>query len=56
MRSGARREIELQGLMRACTILNFCIILGRAAFEEIWILIWGATLGRNFEVNVGRDA
>jgi hypothetical protein len=40
MRSGARRELE-QGLMRLCAILNFDIILGRAAFCEIWILMWG---------------
>jgi hypothetical protein len=55
MRSGARREVE-QGLMRSCAILNFDIILGRAAFGEIWILIWGATLGRNYDVNIGRAA
>jgi hypothetical protein len=41
MRSGARREVE-QGLMRPCTILNFDVSLGRAAFGEIWVLIWGA--------------
>jgi hypothetical protein len=28
MRSGARREVELQGLMRSCAILNFDISLG----------------------------
>jgi hypothetical protein len=55
MRSGAGREVE-QGLMRSCAVLNFDIILGRAAFGEIWILIWRATLGRNFDVNVGRAA
>jgi hypothetical protein len=55
MRSGARREVE-QGLMCSCAILNFDIILGRAAFGEIWILIWGATFGRNFDVNIGRAA
>jgi hypothetical protein len=55
MKSGARREVE-QGLMRSYTILNFDIILGRAAFGEIWMLIWGATLGRNFGVNIGRAA
>jgi hypothetical protein len=54
MRSGARREVE-QGLMRSCTIFKFYIILERA-FGEIWILIWGATLGRNFYVNIGRAA
>jgi hypothetical protein len=37
-------------------ILNFDIILGRAAFGEIWILTWGATLARNFDVNIGRSA
>jgi hypothetical protein len=36
--------------------LNFDIILERAAFVEIWILIWGATLGQNFDVNIGRAA
>jgi hypothetical protein len=41
-------------LLRSCTILNFDSILGRAAFGEIWILIWGATLGRKFDVNIGR--
>jgi hypothetical protein len=35
---------------------EFDIILGRAAFGEIWILIWGATLGLNFDVNIGRAA
>jgi hypothetical protein len=55
IRSGARREAE-QGLMRSCAILNFDISLGRAAFDEIWTLIWGATLGRNFDVNIGRAA
>jgi hypothetical protein len=43
-------------LLRSCTILNFDISLGRAAFGEIRILIWGATLGRNFDVNIGRAA
>jgi hypothetical protein len=55
MESGARREVE-QGLMRSYTILNFDISLGRAAFGEIWILILGVTLGRNFDVNIGRAA
>jgi hypothetical protein len=55
MRSGARREIE-QDLMRSCANLDFDIILGRAAFGEIWILIWGASLGRNFDVKIGRAA
>jgi hypothetical protein len=43
-------------LLRPCAILNSDIILRRAAFGEIWILIWGATLGRNFDVNIGRAA
>jgi hypothetical protein len=43
-------------LLRTCTILNFDINLERAAFGEIWILIWGATSGRNFDVNIGRGA
>jgi hypothetical protein len=55
LRSGARREVE-QGLMRSCAIFNSDIILERAAFGEIWILIWGATLGQNFDVNIGRAA
>jgi hypothetical protein len=55
MRSGARREDE-QGLMCSCTVLNFDIILGRAAFGEIWILKLGATLGRSFDVSIGRAA
>jgi hypothetical protein len=55
MRSGARREVE-QGLTRSYAVLNFDIILGRAAFGEICILIWGAALGRNFDVNIGRAA
>jgi hypothetical protein len=42
--------------MRSCAILHFDIILGRAAFGEIWILIWGANLGRNFDVNIGTAA
>jgi hypothetical protein len=41
-------------LLRSCTVLNFDIILGRAG--EIWILIWGVTLWRNFDVNIGRAA
>jgi hypothetical protein len=49
--SGARKEVEL-GLARSCAILNFDI-LRRAAFGDIWILIWGAVLGRNFGVNIG---
>jgi hypothetical protein len=47
MRSGARREDE-QGLMRSCTVLNFDIILGREAFGEIWILIWGGYFRAEF--------
>jgi hypothetical protein len=43
-------------LLRSYTILNFVISLGRAAFGEILMLIWGATLGRNFDVNIGRAA
>jgi hypothetical protein len=55
MRSGARREVE-QGLMSSCAILNFDIILGWAVIGEICMLIWGATFGRNFDVNIGRVA
>jgi hypothetical protein len=36
--------------------LNFDIGLGRAALGEILILIWEATLGLNFDVNIGRAA
>jgi hypothetical protein len=43
-------------LLRSCAISNFDIILGLAAFGEIWVLIWGATLGRNFDVDIGRAA
>jgi hypothetical protein len=35
---------------------EFDIIHGRAAFGEIWILIWEATLGLYFDVNIGRAA
>jgi hypothetical protein len=55
MESGARREVE-QGLMRSYTILNFVISLGRAALGEILMLIRGATLGLNFDVNIGGAA
>jgi hypothetical protein len=43
-------------LLRSYTILNFDISLGRAALGEILMLIWGAILGRNFDVNIGRAA
>jgi hypothetical protein len=43
-------------LVRSYTILNFDISLGRAALGEIFMLMWGATLGRNFDVNIGRAA
>jgi hypothetical protein len=43
-------------LLRSCAILSFDISLGRAAFSEIWILIWGATLGQDFDVNIWRAA
>jgi hypothetical protein len=46
MRSGARREVE-QDLMSSSAILNFDIILERASFGEIWILIWEAETCRN---------
>jgi hypothetical protein len=49
MRSG---EELSRVLLRSCKILNFDITLGRAAFGEIGILIWGAILGRNFDVNI----
>jgi hypothetical protein len=47
MRIGAGREDE-QGFVRSCAILNFDIILGRAAFGEIWILIWGGYFRAEF--------
>jgi hypothetical protein len=43
-------------LLRWCTILNFDIALGRRDLVKILVLIWGATLGRNFDVNIGRAA
>jgi hypothetical protein len=43
-------------LLRSYTILNFVISLGRAALGEVLMLIWGATFGRNFDVNIGRAA
>jgi hypothetical protein len=43
-------------LLRSYTILNVVISLGRAALGEILMLIWGATFGRNFDVNIGRAA
>jgi hypothetical protein len=49
MRSGAGSYAFVRNL-------DFYIILGRATFGEIWILIWGATLGRNFDVNIERAA
>jgi hypothetical protein len=36
--------------------LNFDINLVRAAFGEILMLTWGATLGRNFDVNIRKAA
>jgi hypothetical protein len=53
IKSGARREVE-RGL--TAFVHNFDISLGRVAFGKILILIWGATLGRNFDVNIGRVA
>jgi hypothetical protein len=35
---------------------NFDFSLGRAAFGEILMLIWGVALGRNFDINIGRAA
>jgi hypothetical protein len=43
-------------LLRSYIILNFVISLGRAALGKILILIWGATFGRNFDVNIGKAA
>jgi hypothetical protein len=43
-------------LLRSYTILNFVISLGRAALGEILMLIWEATFGRNFGLNIGRAA
>jgi hypothetical protein len=42
-------------LLCSYAVLNFDI-LGRAAFGEILVLVWGATLGRTFDVNIGRAA
>jgi hypothetical protein len=45
-------------LLRSYTILIFVIRRGRAAFGEIFRLLGGggATLGLNFDVNIGRAA
>jgi hypothetical protein len=43
-------------LLRSYTVLNFVISLGRTALGEILMLIWGATFGRNLDVNIGRAA
>jgi hypothetical protein len=46
-------------LLRSCTILNFGISLGKAALGEVLMLVWGgggATLGLNYDVNIGRAA
>jgi hypothetical protein len=43
-------------LLRSYTSLNFVISLGRAVLCEILMLIWGATFGWNFDVNIGRAA
>jgi hypothetical protein len=43
-------------LLHSYTVLNFDISLGMAAFGDILMLIRGATLGRNFDVNIGRAA
>jgi hypothetical protein len=50
MESGARREVE-QGL--TAFVHN---LASGGALGEILILIWGATLGRNFDVIIGRAA
>jgi hypothetical protein len=42
--------------LSSCTILNFDISLGRAAYSKILIWKWEATLLRNFDVNIGRAA
>jgi hypothetical protein len=55
MEGGARREVE-QGLTAFVHNFEFVISLGRAALGEILMFIWGATLGRNFDVNIGRAA
>jgi hypothetical protein len=43
-------------LLRSYTNLHIVLSLGRAALGEILMLLWGATLGRNFYVNIGRAA
>jgi hypothetical protein len=55
IRSEKRREDE-QSL--AAFDRNFDFNYGRAAFGGILIFIWGegATLGRNFYINIGRAA
>jgi hypothetical protein len=55
LESGAKREVQ-QGLTAFVHNFEFCKSLGRAALGEILMLIWGATFGRNFDVNIGRAA
>jgi hypothetical protein len=44
-------------VLRLCTILNFDISLGRAAFGKNFDIDRGrVTLRRNFDVNIGRAA
>lgn len=49
---GARRQVEW-GPLRWTGNFKFSIDLGRTAFGKTLMLKWGATLGRNFQVNIG---
>jgi hypothetical protein len=51
-----KREKSSGVLLHSIRILSFDINLERAAFREILMLTWGATLGRNFDVKFGRAA
>jgi hypothetical protein len=51
MQNGARREVEL-GVTAFVHNFEFCYLPVRGALGEILMLIRGATLGRNFHINV----
>jgi hypothetical protein len=56
MRSGAKEKLS-RVLLRLIGISNFDINLGRADFGGISVLAWrGATLGRNFDINIWKAA
>jgi hypothetical protein len=43
-------------LLHSHTSLKFVVSLEWVALGEILMLMWGATVGRNFGINVGRVA